>query len=69
MLGYARDMDFMPLAETLAVYAPNRNPMLFMLPRWNYAISYASIIGKNLNMRHVFWTIFSPAILKTSMHN
>ena len=31
-----------------ANYAPSRNSMLFMLPRWNYARFYASIIGRSL---------------------
>ena len=51
MLNYARDVDFMlfmPLAETYAIYAPNRNAMLFMLLRWNYTVFNASIIGKSL---------------------
>ena len=35
-------------ARWKAFCAPSRNALLFMLPRWNYAVFYAIIIGRSL---------------------
>ena len=47
-----------------AIYAPSRNSMLFMLPRWNYASFYASIIGRSLII-----CLSNPPILIGPVHN